>query len=576
MSNNSIILSKKYRLEIDEECLNKNICVIGAPGSGKTHSFLKPNILQLAEAGHSMVISDTKGNLVKKYGLFLEDKGYDVKVFNLIETDKSITYDPIYNVRTERDVLTLATIMGGRTCDYSDPFWHNSAVNFIQSMIAAVCFEQTGYPRKMSSVSDLFTLENYTKISEYAKLIDVIARNNPDSMAVRLYKAYSVVKGAESTTSGILSIASEMMMPFMNDAALRLYADNELKFEDIGKKKTAVFVIISDNDRSMDKHADIFFSQLLNVLIKYADTKCENSRLPVPVSILIDDFGTQTVIPDFDCIIAAARSRNISLGIILQSVGQLRKAYNTAADIIIACCDTQLYFGGNDYETVRLVSQRADRSVHDIMNMPYWKVWVLRRGMGSRIDDAFDLSEHPEHTNTGEYDPLLSYELESRHFNIKRKSMNYDELSYDLLVSADLFRKNIYYLFYEQFGREFKVDGKMDSKTNIAYCLSVQSGDKRFLCLFERRKSLLDDFYYNFNIEPILSKFNENEREIDYVLLVSFSGFTYEEEKYADEHKICLVNREGFENSLNQKGNTILNLHNFEDLKRKHDMHRRK
>ena len=568
--NNSMILSKTSSLEYDDICLNKNICVIGSPGSGKTHSFVKPNILAMAEAGHSMVISETKGNLSKKFGKYLEEQGYDVKVFDLINTDKSISYEPFDYIENEKDVLTFSKILV-KDSHSRDPFWDNMARFYIQALTAYICLEDCIYPRRLETMLDLFSKETFTtnkrlgyrEKSNVESLFENVREKNPSSFAVRAYNYYSKVRGSDVTDSSILSSVSEKLMPFTSKAVLRLFDKNEFDFRTIGEKKTAVFVNISDNDRSMDMVASLFFTQMLNILIRHADEDFEDSRLPVPVDFIIDDFGTQTVIPDFDKMIASIRSRNISVSIILQSVNQLKSAYYDAASTIIACCDTQLYFGGSDLETIEYASKRADLSETEIMNMPRWKVWVFRRCMEPSLDDCFRFEEHPAYKFTGECDKEKLFVPPERKIIAAEKKVTVSDdeiLSFDRFLEMDDFSSIMNSLLKERLGLDLRIYASEYNPGCVCYSVLMYQRPDYYLCLFERRKQLLDELYYKTYIMPILGKLNYQPK---YTMLVSYSGFTNEEICFANKVNICLIDRKGFTSG---EGNIILNIYKFSDL----------
>ena len=551
----SMILSKNTRLAFDDNCMNRNICVIGSPGSGKTHSFVKPNILAMAGAGHSMVISDTKGNLSRKYGKYLEAKGYDVKVFDLIDTERSLSYEPFDYIHSERDVLTFASILVKPSHSH-EPYWDNMARQYIQALIAYVCLEKHGYPRRFATILDLFSCESYRE--EYkkesscksiiAELMEQAELENPSSFAARAYKFYLKVKGSGVTDSSILSTVSEKLLPYTSSAIQRLFDKNEIDFKAVGDKKTAIFVSVSDNDRSLDTIASLFFSQLLNSLVVHADQDCDDFRLPVPVDFIIDDFGTQTVIPDFDKLIASLRSRNISVSIILQSVSQLRTAYGTAADTIIACCDTQLYFGGSDIKTIEYASKRADVPQYEIMNIPRWKVWVFRRCKEPLLDSCYRLETHPEHSATAEYDKTGLYLSPKRPAELvpvnvlgSMKKM----LRYDKLMGASAFEYVAGKAFHHLYGKVSIERSKVLEHTGIiSYSFMAKVYGSRVLVMFESRKQLLDEYYFTRFITPLLGHY---KYEADHFVLMSFSGFTKEEIEYANERKITLIDRTGLE-----------------------------
>ena len=130
----------------------------------------------------------------------------------------------------------------------------------------------------------------------------------------------------------------------------------------------------------MDVMANIFFTQAMDVLCRYADTKCRNESLPVPVRFIMDDFATNCTIEDFPRMISSIRSRNISAMIMIQAESQLEKRYSKEAYTIISNCDSYVYLGGNDLETAKRIAERADIPFRKVLYMPVGTNWLFRRG----------------------------------------------------------------------------------------------------------------------------------------------------------------------------------------------------
>lgn len=156
--------------------------------------------------------------------------------------------------------------------------------------------------------------------------------------------------------------------------------ENDIDFAAIGQEKTAVFVTVSDTDRSMDSLVNMFFTQTMQALCDYADNACPNNRLPVPVRFILDDFATNCRIEEFPRMISSIRSRGISVMLMIQAESQLRQGYGHDGKTIISNCDTYVYLGGNDVETAQAVSVRCDKSLKQVLYMPVGSCWVFRRG----------------------------------------------------------------------------------------------------------------------------------------------------------------------------------------------------
>ena len=178
-------------------------------------------------------------------------------------------------------------------------------------------------------------------------------------------------------------------------------ATDKINMASIGCRKTAVFVFVSDKDRSMDGYANMFFTQTMDELCRYADDRCENGELPVPVRFIMDDFATNCVIADFPRMIASIRSRRISTMLMVQTESQLEEYYGKDGRTIIGNSDTYIYMGGNDLETARAVAARCDLPLKKILYMPVGTNWIFRRGQlpvnGVNFDlEAFEKEKNPK------------------------------------------------------------------------------------------------------------------------------------------------------------------------------------
>lgn len=560
----SMILSRLQRLPFDNDCLNKNVCALGAPASGKTFGYVSENIFEFCKQGYSMVVADTKGNLIKKFGNHLEAEGYKVIALDLKDPNLSVCYNPFEFVENERDVLILASIIVGRV-SHQDCFWDEMAGLFLQSLIAYMCLEQEIRPKNVGTLIELFSMETVGKPSNMAitetfgSIIEELKVTKPYCLAVVAYDMYAKVKGADVTEGGILSTLSHKLISLISGPARRILCRNDIDFCSIGEQKTAVFVIVSDNDRSLDGIGNIFFSQAIIKLTAHADNNFKDNRLPVPVEFMLDDFGTQTVIPEFDNMIATMRSRNIFASIILQSISQLEKYYEkSGANTIIACCDTMLYFGGNDMDTASYVANRIDRSVYEIINMPRWKVWVMRRGSQPVYDDSYDLRLHPLYSecadSNGNYYERNSVEIDVNSGMWK----TYNTLRYDTMLDYDHFCEKMRVTLRNIYSTNSVMRiAHGEYSDTVCYVAIYRVDDKTILCAFERRKKLLDEYYYQTHI---VSKMGAYRGDIDKTILLSFSTFNKEEKAIAQKLNIVLMDRSNIDNGtypkLNSKGNS--------------------
>ena len=222
-------------------------------------------------------------------------------------------------------------------------------------------------------------------------MIDELEEKNPDSWAVQQYKNFRL--GAGRTLKSILITTTSKLSSFDTKELRRMLRSDELDLASIGQRKTAVFIEVSDSDRSMDALINLFFTQAMNELCSYADEKCSNSELPVPVRFFMDDFATNCRIDNFENMISNIRSRKISAVLVLQSFSQLAAGYGENAHTIADDCDTLIYMG-NDPTTAQEIAVRVNKTANTILHMPLSTSWIIRRGCEPFSCHNFELDDY--------------------------------------------------------------------------------------------------------------------------------------------------------------------------------------
>ena len=388
--------NQEYSLDCYETQLNNNVLVVGTSGAGKTRSIVTPNIL---EATGSYVISDPKGNLYGKYGEYLREKGYHVLKLDFTNPEESHKYNFFDYIQTTQDIVSTAhmLIYDGEKGNHVDPFWDQSSQLLLQALIAYLKEAHGRGDQNLHSLLKLVTccsnsgdLDNLESTTD--KIMKDYARRHPDSYAVSTYNKFRVA--ASKTLRSILISVNSKLGLFDTPEVKEMTAWDEMDLPLIGLEKTAVFVVISDTDRSMDALANLFFTQAMNQLCRYADNHCEDNRLPVPVRFILDDFATNCKIGDFPRMISSIRSRGISAMIMIQAESQLTKCYGDDGYTIISNCDTYVYLGTNDVKTAQSVAERADVSTKRILYMPIGTNWIFRRGHNPVNGINFDLEPY--------------------------------------------------------------------------------------------------------------------------------------------------------------------------------------
>ncbi len=375
--------------------LNNNDMIIGGSGTGKTGGYVIPNIL-LSKT--SLVITDTKGLLYHKLHRQLEKKGYEVRLLDFVNPEKSHSYNPLEFIRYEeirdkngmtrkkfnsQDIKKIASTLIPEVKNDREPFWVDSAritVEFLISFImeALVPAEQT-----LMSLPKVLALMN--RKADRQKL-ECWVMEHPDSLSKDRYEAIAGVFEADRTWACIQQFAVEGINYFSLQEFSHIYGNRDaaspiaIDLKTIGDKKTAVFVNVSDTDRSVDRIADMFYEQALQTLCFVADHR-EDGRLTTGVRFILDDFAANTVIPNFDKIISVIRSRNISVSIVLQNLTQLEAMYGpAAAATILSNCDHILYLGGQDLKTAEYIGIRVNKTQHTVLNLSNEKAYLIERG----------------------------------------------------------------------------------------------------------------------------------------------------------------------------------------------------
>ena len=424
---------------------NKNILVIGGSGSGKTRFFCKPSLLQ---AHSSYVCTDPKGTLLPEVGSFLERKKYRIKCLNLINFKKSMRYNPLAYIRSEKDILKLVNALilntKGEGEKSSEDFWVKAERLYYSALIGYIWYEAPEEERNFITLLDLINASEAREDDEtYQSPVDILFQQleekEPDHFAVKQYRKFKMAAG--KTLKSILISCGARLAPFDIKELRDLMETDELELDTLGDSKTALFVIISDTDSTFNFVAALMYSQLFNLLCDKADD-FYGGRLPVHVRLILDEFANIGQIPNFDKLIATIRSREISASIILQSQSQLKTIYKDAADTIVGNCDSTLFLGGKEKSTLKEISELLGKETIDSFNqsenrgsqvshgltyqklgkelmtqdelavMDGGKCIFMLRGVRPFLSDKYDLTKHPNYKYTADADKKYLFDME--------------------------------------------------------------------------------------------------------------------------------------------------------------------
>lgn len=343
--------------------------VIGGAGSGKTRFYGKVNLYQ---ANTSFVVLDPKGENLRDSGSLLEKKGYEIRVLDLINMEKSHCYNPLAYLRDDNDVQRLVTNLFKATtpkgAQPQEPFWDTAASMLLLALIFYLKYEAPQDEQNFPMVMEMLRAgdvkeDNDEYQSPLDELFERLEMREPDHIAVKYYKNYH--SGSGKTLKSIQITLAARLEKFNLTSLAALTAVDELNLPSLGEKKVALFALIPDNDTSYNFLVSILYTQLFQQLFYTADYKY-GGRLPVHVHFLMDEFANVSLPDDFENILSVMRSREISVSIILQNLAQLKALFEKKWESIMGNCDEFLYLGGNEQGTHKYVSELLGKETIDM------------------------------------------------------------------------------------------------------------------------------------------------------------------------------------------------------------------
>ena len=452
---NNIILTQTERLTMNSRpkdprtARNKNVLVVGGSGSGKTRFFVKPNLMQCVSEKYpcSFVVTDPKGSLIVECGRMLRHFGYRIKVMNTINFAKSMHYNPLAYIHSEKDILKLVNCLIANTRGEGkggDPFWDKSEVLLYTALIGYLWQEALEEDRNFATLIDMIgSMQTREDNEDFRNPIDLmfedLEREKPDCFAVRQYKKFKLAAG--KTAKSILISCGARLAVFDIAELRELTAYDELELDTLGDQKTALFLIMSDTDDSFNFLIAMCYTQLFNLLCDKADD-VYGGRLPVHVRCLIDECANIGQIPKLEKLMATIRSREISACLILQTQSQLKALYKDNAETVIGNCDASLFLGGKEPTTLKALSEALGRETIDTYNtgesrgretshsLNYQKLGksllsvdelevldggkcILQlRGVRPFLSSKYDITKHPHYKYLSDADPKNAFDVE--------------------------------------------------------------------------------------------------------------------------------------------------------------------
>lgn len=427
----NVILTKHLRMSLDGRKHRRNLLqiVVGGSGSGKTRYVVKPNLM-LANA--SFIVTDPKGEIVRAVAPLLLQKGYVVKVFDLIDPAHSDSYNPFRYIRKDSDVFRLISNLIQNTTpknsSQNDPFWEKSETALDAALMLYLLHEAPPWEQTMEMILTMIEYGAAREDSDDYKspldlLFEALEEEQPEHIALRQYRVFKQAAG--KTAKSILVSAAVRLAAFTLPEIRGITDRDSLELEKLGERKQAVFCVIPDsNDNSLNFLVGMLYTQAFQELYYQAD-KVHTGTLPVPVRLMFDEFANVALPDGYARLQATMRSRNIMATVILQNISQLKALFKDDWEGIIGNADTLLYLGGNEQSTHEYVSkllgketisttsssqskgrsgsfsrstQQTGRELltpDEVRMLDNSKALVFIRGERPVMDDKYELMRHP-------------------------------------------------------------------------------------------------------------------------------------------------------------------------------------
>lgn len=357
------IFTQHVRMGLDgkkhRRTLNSLVC--GGSGAGKSRFYAKPNLLQASHV--SYFVLDCKGELLRDCGGLLERMGYEIKVVDLLNMEKSHCYNPFAYLKNDNDVQKMVTNLFKSTTpkgsQSNDPFWDTAASMLLMALVFYLHYEAPEDEKNFAMIMEMLRAgevreDDDSYQSPLDELFERLEMRSPDHIAVKYYKDYR--SGSAKTLKSIQITLAARLEKFNLSSVAALTATDELDLASLGEKKVALFALIPDNDSSFNFLVSLLYASTFQELFYSAD-RVHGGSLPVPVHFLMDEFANVSLPDDFDKLLATMRSRNISVSIIIQNIAQLKALYEKQWESIMGNCDEFLYLGGNETSTHKLISE---------------------------------------------------------------------------------------------------------------------------------------------------------------------------------------------------------------------------
>lgn len=365
------LLAKDGKVYVDTE--DNHTIIFGATGSKKTRLLGMPSVEILSRAGESFMVTDPKGEIYEKTAASVSDRGYQIICLNLRDLTKGETWNPLllpydYYHNGEKGkavemISEISRMLAGHKAD--DPFWTNSTADVLAGFMLILMESASREECHIKSVLALW--EQY--LEKKSDFIKNIKNTYGNSLITR--KISSIDNESNKTVGSIESlIVTALNRISANEEFVEFLSQDGMEFDTVTKQKTAIYLIIPDENKFYHFIASLFMEQLYEALIKEAQ-KHPQCKLGIRMNYIVDEFANIPTMQNMDSMITAARSRNIRFNLIVQSKMQLEDKYKAIASVICDNCSNWVYLYSKDYGLLSEISRLCGEVIYDNhMRMP--------------------------------------------------------------------------------------------------------------------------------------------------------------------------------------------------------------
>ena len=353
----NLIFTRRVLVSLDTEyCDNINILVIGGSGRLKSRGMIIPNIMQM---NCNPVVTDPKGEILRKLGWLLEMNGYEIRVLDLVEHFRSHGYNPFSYFRSDEDVLLFVNNMWGamedKTATKGEQIWDDQAKNMMMSLCLYLYHYAPPDEQNLATIMLLFNNINDSEDKKVQDPVDQLFSRIPrDDSAFTYYMAWSTAAGR--TLASIRATFSSRMSVFNLDSMKALTYKDEINLLDLATKKVAVFMVLPDNNSVYNFMAGTLYTQMFQHLYHYSDHVIRGA-LPRHVRFFMDEFANIALPNDYQKVLSTSRSRNVSFVIVVQDKQQIEAIFEKHHRTIFGNCSWHMFLGSLELETCKYFSE---------------------------------------------------------------------------------------------------------------------------------------------------------------------------------------------------------------------------